>query len=98
MEQPHAYLLCKNLECTPPFGPKEDCEMYGEHGECLGQVHIQISRKRTCNGCKALYFDHAAPECRLCYSIDLNLIKPLEPCPKPKTNVEFVHCRPKPKR
>ncbi|MFJ8247385.1 hypothetical protein [Peribacillus asahii] len=54
--------------------------------------------KRTCNGCKALEEDMGS--CSLGYKIkgvnhpkyiEITIeYKPLEECPKPKTNTEFV--------
>jgi hypothetical protein len=56
--------------------------------------------KKTCNGCKASTIDRFEARCDLGFSVDtifskLFLIayegKPLEECPKPKTNKEFVN-------
>jgi hypothetical protein len=53
---------------------------------------IKISQKKTCNGCKALDLRQNTSQCLLCYSFDEEF-KPKEPCPKPKTYMEFIECR-----
>ncbi len=48
--------------------------------------------KRSCDGCKAFSFrDKYEGKCDLGFKIDGMKWKPLEDCPKPRTNIEF--CR-----
>lgn len=48
--------------------------------------------KRTCNRCKALTFSQGQnPYCQLRFKIDPEKISPMEECPKPTTNLEFVN-------
>jgi hypothetical protein len=53
--------------------------------------------KRKCDGCKALEVDRYYGRCLLGHSIknerinDLIIVyKPLEECPKPMTNIQFI--------
>ena len=49
--------------------------------------------KRTCEGCKALCFkDKYEQYCLLSYKMDGMKLKPLEDCPKPTTNMDFINC------
>jgi len=54
---------------------------------------MKISQKRTCFGCKALYFDyHEGSRCLLNFKTRIGkdgLVSPIEPCPKPKTKIEL---------
>lgn len=49
--------------------------------------------KRTCDGCKALS-DKTRYEkyCTRGYKMDGMKWKPLEECPKPTTNMSYIHC------
>jgi hypothetical protein len=49
--------------------------------------------KRTCNGCKALDWDRGCWECRLRHKIDIEKGKPLEECPKPMTNEQYIRAK-----
>ena len=54
---------------------------------------INLSQKRTCEGCKALeQYQGGTNKCTLGYSFDKNW-KPIEPCPKPKTIMELFESR-----
>ena len=53
---------------------------------------IKLSQKRTCEGCRALLQIQYIDRCELGYKFDDNF-KPLQSCPKPKTNSEFIQCR-----
>lgn len=53
---------------------------------------IKLSQKRTCEGCKALYMEQGGTHrCELNYKYNEHF-KPSEPCPKPKTIMEFYEC------
>jgi hypothetical protein len=56
-----------------------------------GKLMVKLSKKRTCEGCKALDMRQYVSECILGYKIDDNF-KPTEPCLKPKTYSEFIEC------
>lgn len=56
-----------------------------------GKKMIKITQKRTCAGCKALSQEQYTSDCLLGYKFDRHF-KPLEPCPKPKTNDDFCEC------
>jgi hypothetical protein len=48
--------------------------------------------KRTCEGCKALRMEQYYSECMLGYKLD-DHFKPLEECPKPKTNMAYIDAK-----
>lgn len=52
--------------------------------------------KRTCNGCVALVVDSMPLyKCELGFKVDVNIGKPLEECPKPKTISNFIKLKSK---
>ncbi len=53
----------------------------------------KLKHPRTCYGCKATDIDKSVYECFLHYSVDIKDGFPLEPCPKPITNKQFVTCK-----
>lgn len=54
-----------------------------------------ISKKRTCDKCKALWY-HAERNVGVCVLdhkiLDIGGYEPLEPCKKPKTRQELLEC------
>lgn len=51
--------------------------------------------KRTCEGCKALYYDPPLFTCQLGYEIDSTNVKPIEDCPKPTTIIKLCKAKQK---
>jgi len=54
-----------------------------------------IGQKRTCQGCRVLY-DSTFPAfiCDLGYPIEIKEgVRPLVPCPKPKSNLEAINVK-----
>lgn len=57
----------------------------------------RITLKRTCDGCRALDYSFNNYDCSLGYNnkggydrlLGLRIIKPQEPCPKPKTYLDY---------
>lgn len=48
--------------------------------------------KKSCDGCKAFSFiDKYESRCELGYKVDGMKWKPLEQCPKPRTNIELCN-------
>lgn len=59
---------------------------------------IKLSQKQKCDGCKALQNDRWRYQCLLGYDINdkyndgILYPVPKEPCPKPKTMMDFYEC------
>jgi hypothetical protein len=49
---------------------------------------MKMSQKKTCIGCMA--FDKKYGTCQLLYKVAFG--KPLDPCPKPKTTIDYLKC------
>lgn len=47
--------------------------------------------KKSCDGCRAFYPDRPVSRCALGYKLDVIKWKPLEQCPKPRTNIELCN-------
>jgi hypothetical protein len=71
----------------------QECSDYGVQYKRItrGDRVITLSQKRTCSGCRALYQSQYMDRCELGYKFNGNF-KPLEPCPKPRTNSDFIEC------
>lgn len=61
---------------------------------------MTLKKTRTCEGCKAAHYDHLTAHCALAFKttterspvFGMPVLKPAEPCWKPRTDQEFVDC------
>ena len=55
--------------------------------------NIKLSKKRSCDDCKAFQESKGRARCELNFDIEVGKYEPSEPCYKPRTNMQFAYAQ-----